>query len=710
MAQPQVSESPVTSTHQSDYSLAQENWARYQYGKDRGHITYMERAQKNDGMYMGGGRQWSDEDKAILYEQGRPFYEFNEVLPSVNSALGYQIQNRMDIAYSPRGEAGDLHTATILSKVVMQICAQCQFRWHETQVYADGLIEQRGYFDLRMNFDNNMKGEVELRTLDPRDVIPDPDSKSYDPDDWADVTITRWWTLDEIEGHYGKAARDRAAASNDVSGDFGEEDDEVERNKFGTANTRTTYDAYGLGADLERYRIIDRQKFVYQMTDCLVFPDTGDIKTADSLTEEQVADMLAAGAVKAKRMRKRIKWMVTTFSAVLHNSYSPYEHFTPIPYFAYFRRGVTGGLVDNAIGPQEALNKAVSQFVHIINTSANSGWTVEENSLTNMDSRELEEVGAKTGLVLEFKKGATPPKKIEANAVPSGVDRLIDRATQALKDVTVPDSMRGLQGNAVSGVAKQADQFASQQQLAVPMDNLGYTRRLFGLRVLKLIQRYYDSYRIIRITETDPMTGRRVEKNLEINKFDPATNSYVNDVTVGTYDLAVTEQPMQVTFQNGQFEQALSMRKEGIAIPDATVVRYSNLADKEDILSNMQQVQPDPLADAKAALLAAQTDKAVADTTAKNVEAQFSAIQTAQVIATTPATSSLADTLLKSAGYVDKDGGTIVPEAPGGMPVDPSLAQPVENTHPTFPANPGNPAAGMNTGIDTPADDSSPLP
>lgn len=67
-------------------------------------------------MYLGGGEQWSEADKAILRMQRRPFYEFNEVKPSINSAVGYQIQNRMDIAFKPRGQQGRPGVATILSK------------------------------------------------------------------------------------------------------------------------------------------------------------------------------------------------------------------------------------------------------------------------------------------------------------------------------------------------------------------------------------------------------------------------------------------------------------------------------------------------------------------------------------------------------------------------------------------------------------------
>lgn len=682
-------------------SAARDNWARYLYGKDRGHTDYLPHAARCEDMYLGGGRQLTPEQRAALIAARRPGYEFNEIKPSINSAIGYQIHNRMDIAFKPRGGDSDLFKATILSKVAMQVVDLCAVHWHETQMFSDGLIQQRGYYDVRISFDENIKGEIVVGTLDPLDVIPDPDAKNYDPDKWGDVIITRWLTLDEIGQIYGKAARKRAEESNDAGHDFGDLEDGVERSKFATRKDWGYTDACATKEDgLARYRIIDRQRFVYELTQCLVWPTTGDVQVEDTMAADSVADALANGAVRAKRMRKRVKWTVTTFSATLHDTYSPYEHFTVVPFFAYFRRGKTGGMVDDAIGPQKVLNKAVSQMVHIVNTSANSGWIVEENSLANMTMRDLETRGAQNGLVIEYKKGATPPRKIEPNQVPTGIDRLIDRADKALRDVTVPEAMRGQQGPETSGIAIQAKQFASQQQLAVPLDNLAYTRQLLAKRILKLIQRYYDTHRIFRITETDPMTGKPKEEILEINKFDPATGGYINDVTIGTYDVVITEQPMQVTFQNSQFQQALEMRKAGVRIPDATMVRYSNLSDKHEILESLPGDQPpaDPTLEARVRLLDAQARKTDAQATDVQVKSQYSAIQTAQVIAQTPQTAPLADGLLRSAGSVDHDAGPIVPQAPGGLP---TVAMPQS----TDPMNPASPAVGANEGIETLAAD-----
>ncbi len=196
--------------------LAHENWARYRYGLERGHNDYCVRAAECEGFYLGGGDQTKKEVRDELNRQKRPMYEFNEIMPSVNSALGYQIHNRMDISYRPRGGMADQAKADLRSKVTMHIADQNDLHWKETQVYGDGLIQQRGYYDVRMNFDKVVSGEVKVTTLDPMDVIPDPDAKSYDPDEWSDVTVTRWLTYDEVEGLYGKEARNKLEMSKPV--------------------------------------------------------------------------------------------------------------------------------------------------------------------------------------------------------------------------------------------------------------------------------------------------------------------------------------------------------------------------------------------------------------------------------------------------------------------------------------------------------------
>lgn len=696
----------VKSYKLDDVELAQEQWQRYEYVKERGHTKYCKIAKRNDDMYLGGGGQWPEDAKKELDAQGRPYYEFNDIIVSINSAIGYQIANRMDITYKPRGGKSDSKLAEIQSKIAMYIADQNDLQAVETDVFKDGIVQQRGYFDIRMDYEKDIQGEIKITNLDPMDVIPDPDSKTYDPDGWNDVIVLRWLTLDEIENLYGKEKRNEVEDMEKPDSDFGNYDMQTPRNRFGD-NLSNVYDyCYQDKAGTRRYRVIDRQRFVNELSKVAVY-DSNDLVVIDGLSNEKIQEIKDSGIPIVKRIMKRIKWTVTTARCVLFNEFSPYEHFTVVPFFCIFSRGKTVGLVDNAIGPQEALNKAISQYIHITNSTANSGYMVPENTLKNMSTYDLENIGATTGLVIEYDPQIGPPTKIQPNQVPNGMAEIIRLSLEALKNVTVPDTARGMNSPETSGVAIQSKQFASQQQLAVPLANLARTRNLLAKRMLNLVQRFYTGERIIRITETDPITGKNFDNFVEINKFDEEQNIIINDLTIGDYDVVVSNQPLQVTFDNSQFTQAMELRQAGVNIPDKSVIKHSNLADKYEIIQeivNAQQSQPDPMEEANVELAKAKAEKIKAETVDTSIKSIYSAMQSAQIIESTPGTSKLADSLLKSSGFTDKDVAPIVPVVNGGVPVNLGDVN-ITNTVPNQPANPESPAVGYEKGIVTPSND-----
>ncbi|MGB4967051.1 MAG: hypothetical protein WBO35_02500 [Candidatus Saccharimonadales bacterium] len=689
-------------------SVAAENKNRFLYGMERGHRDYIETARFLEGYYLGGlyggdgklkaGGHWSEADLQVLDEQRRPAYELNQIMPALNSAFGYQISNRMDISFRPRSGEATKELAESRSKVVMQIANNNKLHWKESEVFQDGMIQQRGYFDCRMDFDDSEDGELRVSVDDPMDVIPDPDGKGYDPKTWSDVLWLRWLTLDEIEQDYGNKARGIAEKAGLVGGedDYGEQGD-IEggepRSKFAF---RSSIGGEYLFGSARRMRVIDRQKWVRSVMDVAIYPG-GDIRQlSGDESAEALEQMRQAGATFTKKRMRRVRWSVSTFDTVLHDDWSPYDRFTKIPFFPYFRRGQTRGMVDNAIGPSRVLDKGISQAIHILNTTANSGWQMEQGQLTNMSSAQLQEYGAQSGLVLERKTGTPPLEKITSNTMPSGLDKLIEIASVAIGEVTVPPAMRGIGKGDEPGIAIQSRQHAAQQQLAVPLDNLARTRNLLADWFDYGIGKYYTAERVFRITDTDPITGKEVEDVLTINQFDPESGLYLNDMTSGEYETVVTEQPMQVTFENSQFTQAIEMRDKGIAIPDTAIVRKSNLSDKAEIIEQMQGAPApvDPMAEAKAALLKAQTRKAEADAVNKSVEGMFSATSAANQIALQPTIAPMADQMLVSAGFQDANAAPAIPNAPVG-------AQGVQMPENTNPLTPTNPAVGMDAGIET---------
>jgi hypothetical protein len=668
----------------------------------RGHEDWMRQARRLEDYYLAGGRQWEEADRAEVEDSGRPAFEVDVIKPAINAAIGYQIANRVDVSFVPRGGDADEKQAKLISKVVRQVLDNTDWRNVETDVCLDGFIQQRGYIDLRMDYEHSDLGDPMLRAIDPMDGIPDPDAKTYDPDGWADWHESRWLTAAQIEQSYGKGAADQVKASWIAYGDdraFGEEHG-IPRGGFDERLPGMyAYTRGWIGQDgpSRRYRLVDRQVNEYVNTLVARWP-TGDIRIIEGREREYIAHLIELGIPVFKRRMRRVRWQVAVPDVTLHNALSPYEHITAIPFFPYFRRGRTVGMVDNMTSVQDMLNKFISQYAHVVNGSANSGWQGEANSLTNMSDDEFMERGSETGLVLLRKAGAAPFEKIQPNQIPQGLDKMIEFAYRNSQLVSgIDEAMKGLQRPNMSGVAIQSLQFAAQQQLAVALNNLSRTRRMLAQRMLKLVQRFMGAERVMRITEEDAYgVKRHIPYVLNERAED---GSILNDLTMGHYDLVMNEQPGQVTFDNSQFEQMKAMRAElGIQISDARVIRASNLADKSEIAEELEQAkgQSDPVAEAEAALKRAQARKAENEAVNAAIEAQFSAVKTAREIVITPQAAALADALLRSGGFQDQDAAPIVPEAPPGIEPGPMDAANPENSHPLFPPNP---EAGLDAGL-----------
>jgi hypothetical protein len=190
-------------------TAADDNWRAYQRGIDAGHGEYVEIAVKCDEYYR--GEQWSTADKAKLEEEGRPALTINAIKSAVNAVIGEYTDLRVDFIFKPRGDASS-DTASALTKQVAQIQDNNKYADVEGTVFADGLIQDRGYFDIRMDFDGNAMGEVRIAAEDPIDVIPDPGAKDYDPSTWNEVSKSRWLTLEEITLYFGKDKADKLRA------------------------------------------------------------------------------------------------------------------------------------------------------------------------------------------------------------------------------------------------------------------------------------------------------------------------------------------------------------------------------------------------------------------------------------------------------------------------------------------------------------------
>lgn len=573
----------------NDREVARLNWLHYARARDAGHLKYVADAQQFDRFYLGD--QWNDDLKRRLDAEGKPTLTLNVTMSAVNAALGEHSAQRADIIAKPRLDATE-DTARVMTHVIDQILDNNKYQSVEQQVLADGLIQDRGFFDVRMDFEDNLLGEVRIRALDPVDVLIDPDAKEYDPASWNEVMYTRWHTVEEIGVLYGKEKADllMSLARGGLTLGYDSVRLDVKESRFGD----TQYPIYitdDYQSVVRNVRVIERQSRVLTKVTQFVDLQTGDTREVPPGWPKDkvkaVAQQYGLGVRKA--FARKIRWTVTADWVVLSDDWSPYDRFTIVPYFPSFRRGKSSGMVRQLVSPQEQLNKVESQTLHVVNTTANSGWMIEEGSLANMTAQELEERGAETGLVLEVRKGREAPVKIQPNSIPTGLDRIGTKAVNFVREISGVSSLLGIMpGGEVSGVALERSQGRALTLLQVAFDNLNFSRGLLAQAVVSLVQRFYNEPRIMRVT--DWRQPEQPEMELQINQITP-TGEILNNLQMGEYEIIVASAPARDGIQETQFAEVVQLREAGVQIPDEYVIRASHLAHKSEIADQVKQLQ-----------------------------------------------------------------------------------------------------------------------
>lgn len=581
-----------------DTQAATKVWTRYAWCRDNGHQKFVEKADKCDRFFRGD--QWDPADKALLAAVRRPALTINKIKSTVENVLGEQINSRAEISFRPRSGSSP-ETAEALTKVFKQISDNNRLDWLRSDMFADGIITSRGYLDIRLDKTDSMQGEVRITRPNPKNIIIDPDADEYDPDTWADVFTTKWVTADDVAILYNEEDAEYLRHRDQSFFPYGYDSIQAFRDRFGdrfnpmySGGNDHTNVIRNLRLIERQYRKLDRQKhFVSQDGDMRPIPEDFDRNRIALFVEK-------FGFQVTTELVRRIRWTVICDSVVLHDEWSPYKHFTVVPYFPHLRHGHTLGLVENLLDPQEVLNKVTSQELHVINTTANSGYKVRAGALANMTVEELEQKGAQTGIVIEV--NGDPDKdvqKIAPNQVPQGLDRMSYKAEENIKTISgVSDSMQGMDRADVAAKAIQTKRQAGSTNLVKPFDNLTRTDNLIARNVLDLVQAFYTEERLITITKNS-MTGET--EDITVNQVGPE-GQIINDLTLGEYSVVVGSVPVRETMEDSQFEQAMALREAGVMIPDETLIDSSRLQKKSEIIKLMNGDKDSPEAKAQAEL------------------------------------------------------------------------------------------------------------
>ena len=572
--------------------------------------TWSEKARQCVEYYE--GKQWSERDLRKLVDERRPVLTINKTRPLVNLVMGYHLNNQTDTRYLPGNDGtGTAEVASVLSAVSKQIAKQNMLAYVDSEVFLDGILTGRGYYDCRLDFNVNMFGEVQWKPVDPFSVYVDPDADEYDLNSGSHVTVSRWISVDEVEFYYGVPAANlirpltNGMTFNQFPSTIYEGHEEITPwRKFGgdvdNPNSWRLYtDQFYNWVDTYRktIRMLDIQHYVRTWAWFFVDYDTGDQRRIpDDWGPERVQKVLAWSqqtgehiAVVRKRVR-RLRWTHMIGDIVVFDEWSPYDTMTLVPFFPYFRRGQTRGMVHDLLSIQDEVNVRRTARLNIIGRTSNSGWKYEKGSLTPEMKRRLEKEGGMPGLMLEWTKGAdkelSEPQQISPVQAPVSIEQLEKEAESDMKEVAgINDSALGQVDQAtISGRAIQARQQQTVIGLEGFISNYHRSKELFGKKQLEVVQQHYTEQRIVRVTGPGSTPIEAV-----LNQRSAA--GIINNVTLGRYDVMIDETSLSDSFLAGQFNELLNMQQVGIPIPSSFIIDASSLGRKDELKIAVQQAE-----------------------------------------------------------------------------------------------------------------------
>lgn len=449
------------------------------------------------------GRQWSDEESAILREQMRPAVVFNRIGPVLDAVSGSEVSNRQEVRYIPR-EIGDTQVNEVLTSAAQWVRDGCDAEDEESDAFVDLSVCGMGWTETALDYESDPDGTIIVRRVDPLEMYWDPTATRRNLSDAQAVMRIREMDREEAQEINPDAEIEGAGP---WDGDDDERGDVRERPTPQTAYTGATgQQDRECKIKVVHYQWFDRVT-VYQVVD----PFSG---RSVELPEEKyrVAEprLKAMGlTAQAYRRTKRVyREAVIAGGTVLSSGpcLCP-DGFT--------FRAMTGkrdrnkntwyGLVRAMKDPQRWANKWLSQVMHIINSNSKGGLLAEKTAFA--DIREAEKTWADPTAITWVNTGAISQGQIKEKAqaqYPSGIAELMTFAVSSIRDVTgVNLEMLGLADRQQAGVLEAQRKQAGLTILATLFDSLRRYRKEQGRVLLHLIQEYISDGRLIRIVGKD---------------------------------------------------------------------------------------------------------------------------------------------------------------------------------------------------------------
>ena len=542
---------------------------------------YVVAAVKGYAFYKGGDGQWDAKDIIALNKRGRPHLTINMILPTINLITGYERQNRMDTKIYPK-RGGNRIMAEILTALIKHTEDTSNGLYERSMIFLDGIISRKGWIGMDIFYDDRdpLDGEIRVIRKNPFDIVEDRNCQNYDLNKGAKYIIESYWTDKRMATiTYPKCEK------------------EIDKMKYDDLDSRDVYHIPGDRNTPDKFKCRmretwwkDYEKAVY-LCDRLTLERKRVDKAKIPLMQRvmEIDRRMAEEEGRAEQYAVRevvipVLNCTTTMGEIeLEHVKRPFGEMSLYPlmrFTPYWINGDMFGVEDNLFSPQQEKNKRRSQSLHLVNTSANSGFFNPEKG--GADKDELEMFGSKPGIVITYKTKA--PTKIEPTPLSDAHVKLEMMSSNDIKEISsIGDNLRGLNNQTESGVLDRQRQTQGLIGVEVIFDNYKLTHQIYAETMAELIRtgKTYSTQEVLAIAGDE-----QIDANID------QIMDALHSIKFGRYGCKVSKSANNPTTRSANTEMLLALAKQfPEVIPPSIIIQQSDVPQKEAILQSIQQRQ-----------------------------------------------------------------------------------------------------------------------
>lgn len=554
----------------------------------------IKKAEESEKFYSGD--HWDATEKSRLEALSRAAVTINKIEKNVDQICGMQRQERTDIRYVPQ-EGGDQKVADLLNITTKHILSRCFFPREESAAFEDSVISGRGLLNVYVKFDNDLRGEIVVEKFPYLDVVFGPHEK-LDLSDCEYLIKHRFFSKAKIKQLWPDKAED-------IDKDYDDYIIEQPHTQYATDQYGKSDNIQVLGDDVmvdigrKEYRILECWRKVYDKASVIANAtedfyfnaygwDAKDIRSARTLPGFFVIE----NNITKFRVTKVAGGVVLSDESPAE---LPVDDFFVIPIYAKKRGTKFWGKVEGAKDPQKYINKQYSLSLDIGNKMSAYGFFFDASTFPDNEKEKFKRVASSPGFMVEVNDVNRLPQKVEGVKFPSELIQLMEVSDRQITDsMNIIINPNGANESASLFIQRRNDKLLGSEYL---FDNLSFAKQKLGRLLVRLIQKYYNAERIVRIVRN---ANSKEQVQLGGQPLDDFTDEDLavlfNTTDLELYDVEITESNWSPSMRLSTFMLLSDLAKSGQPIPPEALLEFADMPSEirtklMDMMAQQMQAQ-----------------------------------------------------------------------------------------------------------------------